>query len=120
VTADPLSAQVHSQAHAWGALPKHLKAASIVGRAISELQHLKAQPNEGISTMLAGESKRTGKYVRELEHELFSQARPPSIIQRFSEPQEIAAVVVYACSDLVSSATGAALRVEGGIVTGLG
>jgi len=71
VTADPLSAQVHSQAHAWGVLPKHLKAASIVGRAISELQQLKAQPNEGISTMLASESKRSGKNVRELEHELF-------------------------------------------------
>ena len=120
MTADPLSAQVHSQAHAWGVLPKHLKAASIVGRAISELQQLKAQPNEGISTMLASESKRTDNYVRELEHEFFSQARPTSIIQRFSEPQEVAAMVVYACSDLASSTTGASLRVKGGIVTGLG
>jgi len=76
VTADPLSAQVHSQAHAWGVLPKHLKAASIVGRAISELQQLKAQPNEGISTMLANESKRTGKSVRELEHEFFFASSP--------------------------------------------
>lgn len=120
MTADPLSAQVHSQAHAWGVLPKHLKAASIVGRAVNELQHLEAQPNEGISTTLANEAKRTGKSVRELEHEFFSQALPISIIQRFSEPQEIAAMVVYACSDLASSATGASLRVEGGIVTGLG
>jgi NAD(P)-dependent dehydrogenase (short-subunit alcohol dehydrogenase family) len=70
--------------------------------------------------VLASESKRAGKYVRELEHEFFSQARPTSIIQRFSEPQEIAAMVVYACSDLASSTTGASLRVEGGIVTGLG
>ena len=29
-------------------------------------------------------------------------------------------MVVYACSDLASSTTGATLRVEGGIVTGLG
>jgi len=70
--------------------------------------------------VLASESKRAGKYVRELEHEFFSQARPTSIIQRFSEPQEIAAMVVYACSDLASSTTGASLRVKGGIVTGLG
>jgi hypothetical protein len=29
-------------------------------------------------------------------------------------------MVAYACSDLASSTTGASLRVEGGIVTGLG
>jgi NAD(P)-dependent dehydrogenase (short-subunit alcohol dehydrogenase family) len=75
---------------------------------------------EGISTMLANESKRTGKSVRRLEQDFFTVARPTSIIQRLSEPQEIAAMVAYACSDLASSTTGAALRVEGGIVTGLG
>jgi NAD(P)-dependent dehydrogenase (short-subunit alcohol dehydrogenase family) len=75
---------------------------------------------EGISTMLANESKRTGKSVRKLERDFFTVARPTSIIQRLSEPQEIAAMVAYACSDLASSTTGAALRVEGGIVTGLG
>lgn len=75
---------------------------------------------EGISTMLAKESKRSGKSVRKLEQEFFSVARPTSIIQRLSEPQEIAAMVAYACSDLASSTTGATLRVEGGIVTGIG
>jgi NAD(P)-dependent dehydrogenase (short-subunit alcohol dehydrogenase family) len=75
---------------------------------------------EGISTMLNNESKRTGRSVRELEQEFFSVARPTSIIQRLSEPQEVAAMVAYVCSDLASSTTGATLRVEGGIVTGLG
>lgn len=75
---------------------------------------------EGISTMLADESKRTGKSVGELESEFFTVARPTSIIQRLSEPHEIAAMVAYACSDRASSTTGATLRVEGGIVTGLG
>ena len=75
---------------------------------------------EGISMMLANESKRTGKSARKLEQEFFSVARPTSIIQRLSEPWEIAAMVAYACSDLASSTTGAALRVEGGIVTGIG
>ena len=75
---------------------------------------------EGISMMLANESKRTGKSVRKLEQEFFTVARPTSIIQRLSEPQEIAAMVAYACSDLASLTTGATLRVEGGIVTGLG
>ena len=75
---------------------------------------------EGISTMLANESKRTGKSVRKLEQEFFSVARPTSIIQRLAEPEEVAAMVTYACSDLASATTGATLRVEGGIVTGLG
>lgn len=75
---------------------------------------------EGISTMLANESKRTGKSARKLEQEFFTVARPTSLIQRLSEPREIAAMVAYACSDLASSTTGATLRVEGGIVTGLG
>jgi NAD(P)-dependent dehydrogenase (short-subunit alcohol dehydrogenase family) len=75
---------------------------------------------EGISTMLVNESKRTDKSVRELEKDFFTNARPTSIIQRFAEPQEVAAMVVYACGDVASATTGATLRVEGGIVTGLG
>jgi NAD(P)-dependent dehydrogenase (short-subunit alcohol dehydrogenase family) len=75
---------------------------------------------EGISRMLANESKRTGKSIRKLEAEFFSVARPTSIIRRLSEPHEVAAMVAYACSDPASSTTGAALRVEGGIVTGIG
>jgi hypothetical protein len=47
VTADPLSAQahrqVHSQAHAWGALPKHLTAAYVVASAVNELELVNAE-----------------------------------------------------------------------------
>src|SRR5207245_421472 len=43
---------------------------------------------EGISTMLADESKRTGKSVRKLEQEFFSVARSTSIIQPLAEHQE--------------------------------
>jgi NAD(P)-dependent dehydrogenase (short-subunit alcohol dehydrogenase family) len=75
---------------------------------------------EGISTMLADESKKTGLSLAELEKDFFTNARPTSLIQRLSEPEEIANMVVYACSDGASSTTGASLRVEGGIVTGLG
>src|SRR5215472_9961370 len=45
---------------------------------------------EGISRMLASESKRTGKSIRKLEAEFFSVARPTSIIRRLSEPHEVA------------------------------
>jgi NAD(P)-dependent dehydrogenase (short-subunit alcohol dehydrogenase family) len=70
--------------------------------------------------MLADESKKTGLSLAELEKDFFTNARPTSLIQRLSEPEEIANMVVYACSDGASSTTGASLRVEGGIVTGLG
>lgn len=43
MTADPLSAQVHSKAQAWGVLPKHLNAPNIVARAVSELELIDAQ-----------------------------------------------------------------------------
>ena len=43
MTADPLSAQVHSQAHAWGVLPKHLTAANIVACAVNERESVIAQ-----------------------------------------------------------------------------
>jgi NAD(P)-dependent dehydrogenase (short-subunit alcohol dehydrogenase family) len=75
---------------------------------------------EGISSMLANESKKSGRSVAQLEKDFFTVARPTSLIQRLSEPAEIANMVVYACGDGSSSTTGAALRVEGGIVTGLG
>lgn len=48
------------------------------------------------------------KFVRE--------RRPSSIIGRVAEPEEVASMVVYACSPQASATTGAALRVEGGIV----
>ena len=61
---------------------------------------------EGISTMLANESKKTGRSVAELEKDFFTTARPTSLIQRLSEPEEIANMVVYACGDGAGSTTG--------------
>jgi len=69
---------------------------------------------EGISQMLANESKRTGKSVRKLEQEFFSVRSPhidhPAIVRAQGG---VAAMAAYACSDLASSTTGATLRVEG-------
>ena len=70
--------------------------------------------------MLANKSKKTGRSVAELEKDFFTTARPTSLIQRLSEPEEIANMVVYACGDGAGSTTGVSLRVEGGMVTGLG
>ena len=52
----------------------------------------------------------------ELEAEFFRVGRPTSLIQRMEDPEEIANLVAFVASPLSSGTTGAALRVEGGIV----
>ena len=42
--------------------------------------------------------------------------RPSSIIQRAASVEEVANMIVYACSPQASATTGAALRVDGGVV----
>lgn len=57
-----------------------------------------------------------GRTEADVQKEFFEHARPTSLIKRFEEPDEIAALVVYVASPLSSGTTGAALRVEGGVV----
>jgi NAD(P)-dependent dehydrogenase (short-subunit alcohol dehydrogenase family) len=57
-----------------------------------------------------------GKSFDEVEHEFFETARPSSLIKRFAQPEEVANLVVYVCSEASSATTGAALRVDGGVV----
>ena len=75
---------------------------------------------EGMVAMIAGEAQRTGRSEKDLEHDFFVQARPTSLNRRFSSTEEIAAMIAFVCSELASSTTGASLRCDGGIVTGLG
>ena len=42
--------------------------------------------------------------------------RPSSIIRRPATPEEVANMIVYAASRQASATTGAALRVDGGVV----
>jgi NAD(P)-dependent dehydrogenase (short-subunit alcohol dehydrogenase family) len=52
----------------------------------------------------------------EAESRFLSENRPSTLIGRFAEPEEVANLAVYVASPLSSATTGAALRVEGGIV----
>ena len=65
---------------------------------------------------LASDAKQT---LAEAEQAFFTHARPTSLLKRFIEPQEVAALVVYVCSARAAATNGAALRVEGGIVRSL-
>lgn len=66
--------------------------------------------------MRAERAKAAGKTTAELEDDFFKVYRPSSILKRFTSAEEVANMAVYICSPLASATTGAALRVEGGIV----
>ena len=51
-----------------------------------------------------------------VEREFFATARPSSLLRRFASPDEVAAMIAYVCSAQASATTGAALRVDGGVV----
>jgi NAD(P)-dependent dehydrogenase (short-subunit alcohol dehydrogenase family) len=57
-----------------------------------------------------------GKSFEEFENEFFEKVRPTSLIKRFATPQEVASLVAYIASPLSSATTGAALRVDGGVI----
>lgn len=57
-----------------------------------------------------------GITIEEAALEFIKEKRPESIIQRFANPEEVANLAVYIASPLSSATTGAALRVDGGIV----
>ena len=57
-----------------------------------------------------------GKTAAQFETEFFQTIRPSSLIKRFATPEEVASLVAYVASPLSSATTGAALRVDGGVV----
>jgi NAD(P)-dependent dehydrogenase (short-subunit alcohol dehydrogenase family) len=51
-----------------------------------------------------------------LERDFLKEHRPSSLIQRLATVEEVANMVVYLASVQASATTGAALRVDGGVV----
>ncbi|MGI5838691.1 MAG: SDR family NAD(P)-dependent oxidoreductase [bacterium] len=71
---------------------------------------------EGVRDFFRGQAAATGRTAEALAKEMFAEELPTSILQRFIEPAEIAGMVVYLASEAASAVTGAALRVDGGIM----
>jgi NAD(P)-dependent dehydrogenase (short-subunit alcohol dehydrogenase family) len=57
-----------------------------------------------------------GQSFETFEKEFFERVRPSSLLKRFTTPEEVANMVVYVCSEAASATSGAALRVDGGVV----
>jgi NAD(P)-dependent dehydrogenase (short-subunit alcohol dehydrogenase family) len=72
--------------------------------------------SEGVGGFVENLAKERGVDAATVEKEFFKTARPSSLLQRFATPEEVAAMIAYACSAQASATTGAALRVDGGVV----
>lgn len=75
--------------------------------------------SEGVETFLGRAAAAEGRTVEELRTEYFRTTGATSLLQRWATPQEIAAQVVFLCSERASAVNGAAQRVDGGIVRSL-
>jgi NAD(P)-dependent dehydrogenase (short-subunit alcohol dehydrogenase family) len=74
---------------------------------------------EGVVDFLGKLAADGGKTVAEVEREFFKTARPSSLLQRFADPDEVAAMAAYLCSERASATTGAAIRVDGGTIAAI-
>jgi NAD(P)-dependent dehydrogenase (short-subunit alcohol dehydrogenase family) len=72
--------------------------------------------SRGVEDFVDALARKEGKSFAEFEKEFFEKVRPTSLIKRFAAPEEVAAMVAYVASPLASATTGAALRVDGGVI----
>ncbi len=71
---------------------------------------------ETTDKLRAERAKAQGIAVAEIEAIFFRDFRPTSLIRRFTTADEVAALGVYLCSEAASGTSGAAMRVDGGVV----
>lgn len=72
--------------------------------------------SEGVEKFIGSMAQSKGVTAADVEKEFFQTVRPSSLIKRFATTEEVAAMVTYVASPLSSATSGAALRVDGGVV----
>lgn len=72
--------------------------------------------SEGVEEMLKDSAAKAGRSIPEEGAAFVKAHRSSSIIQRLASVEEVANLAVYAASPQASATTGAALRVDGGVV----
>lgn len=76
--------------------------------------------SEGVADFFGKMAKEAGVSQAEMEKQFIAEHRPSSITRRLATVEEVANMVVYVCSPQASATTGAALRVDGGVVSTIG
>lgn len=71
---------------------------------------------EALAGYLASQARQSGKSEREVEEDFFKNARPTTLLNRFTTPEEVAEVVAFVCSREASAISGAPVRADGGVV----
>jgi len=72
--------------------------------------------SEGLGAYTKAAADAQGVTQEVIEQQFLDHFRPTSLIKRFATTDEVANMVVYVCSEHASATTGAALRVDGGVV----
>ena len=72
--------------------------------------------SDGLRAMLQGAADKAGQSIDEAVAAFIKQNLPSSIVRRAATPEEVASIVIYVASPQASATTGAALRVDGGVV----
>jgi NAD(P)-dependent dehydrogenase (short-subunit alcohol dehydrogenase family) len=71
---------------------------------------------ENTDKLRAERARTQGITVEEIEAAFFRDFRPTSLLRRFTSADEVAALGVYLYSEAASGTSGAAMRVDGGVV----
>lgn len=72
--------------------------------------------SEILSNWMKATAQEQGITQEQAEQQFLTTARPTTLIKRFATTEEVANMVVYTCSEQASATTGAALRVDGGVL----
>lgn len=72
--------------------------------------------SDGVASMLRESASLQNRSLEDVAAEFVRQHRPTSVLRRAASVEEVANMVVYACSEQASATSGAALRVDGGVI----
>jgi len=75
--------------------------------------------SDGVREMLKDSAESAGISIEQAGENFVRTQRATSILQRLATPEEVANLVIYTCSPQASATTGAALRVDGGVVNSI-
>jgi NAD(P)-dependent dehydrogenase (short-subunit alcohol dehydrogenase family) len=75
--------------------------------------------SEGVADMLRTEVERTGESLEKVAADFVVAHRGSSILRRAATVDEVANMILYVSSEQASATTGAAMRVDGGVIDSL-